>query len=143
MSHEIELTVSPPFKRRAAYAYEPEGQAIGVMQAQAEGKLVSRVSINSRFRVIVEEGLSWVVINDEKLLTLDCDLTLIPELALREITVISAPSQVRPDIAFGRQEHLVAAVLVGEKVFYRSPGFNLARFREQEAEIQKNGWPKL
>lgn len=132
MSHELD--------RKIAYAYNPEGQAIAVSKSQKTGRFLARGAWYAGIELKQEEGLSWITLlgHGTTLLAHDCNAAALEGVYLgTPITFIEDSTRLRPDIAFGRQQQVVAAVLVGEEVFYKSPGFNLERFVKQETRKRK------
>ena len=139
MSHEQKEYI--PVSNRLRFAYNPEAQQIAVQEAQARGLLyeVARQVLPSKISKIAEAGLEWYVMwrNGGKLLSDDCDELLLRELKLHEGRVYNLTFIVgdhRPDVCFGRPDRVIAAVLTKDnRVVYRSPGFNLEAYKQEQS----------
>lgn len=110
-------------------AYHLEGQAIAVQQAQEINRLRVSFSDFGGASVVKELGHKWVVLNEgAKLFAGDCDMDLVWQLNESEKSICYTSITgdfLRPDVFDGRYEYPVAAILVDNRILYRSPGFDL------------------
>lgn len=135
MSHE-QREFSP---NTAQIAYNLESQAIVVDQEQISG-ILNQENVwvwPSEIQKVKEAELEWyfIGITQLKLFSGDCDEEVIEELLMskkngnRLIVITGVDS--RPDVCFGRNERLVAAVLTdGKKIVYKSPDFDLETYMQ-------------
>ena len=119
------------------YAYDIEGHSIAISAAQAKGELVKTFYISGKITKHLEAGLDWYVLeggytfyagncNEELMQGLIHGQKLQTLHIMRSLTA-------RPDVFWGRNMVIIAAVLLQDRdrsVLYKSPGFNLEKWRE-------------
>jgi len=107
-------------------AYEPEGQAIAIYQAQRDDELISNFAMVLGKRRYKEEDLSWINIPGVgSFLEEDC-YPGIKHLKINQLVLKIHTNISRPDICFGREDHVIAAIFTKDnKLVYKSPGFDL------------------
>lgn len=108
-------------------AYNIEAHDIVIRQLQAQGQLIKRVIEYHGSKSVLELGLDWYVLQSHeiKLLAIDCNPDLISRLSVGKWLTMVFNNRNRPDIAFGRNERLIAAIFTTEgQLVYRSPGFD-------------------
>lgn len=113
-------------------SYEPEGHEIAIKEAQSRGDLTLRFWQYWGIRRKIELKLKWYIFRGGavSVLAIDCNPHRIKGLHKGDLLAeIYAPGS-RPDIAFGRPDYLVAAILNTEyEPVYKAPAFNLEEFR--------------
>jgi hypothetical protein len=126
-------------------AYEPEGQAIIVAQAQANKKLNVSVEFLYRIEEMEEMGLQWYILNyHTRLLASDCiDVAsnIVPD---GQVLGFVNAAQEAPAVAFGR-EYIspIAAIFIDGEPLYISPGFDKEPFLEENrAKLPYYGFHK-
>lgn len=138
MTYEL-IKFTPPDKdinRKVSpnLVYELERQAGAVIEAQNKGRLsLTYVAFKSINRV-EEGGQIWYIINSHiKLYSGDCDEEIIQKLVPDEFLIDIYGLDYRPDVSFGREEMVVAAILRREdsRALYKSPEFDLETYREK------------
>lgn len=134
---EMKIRNNHPF----LYAYDIEGQALAVSTSQAMNELMQYPLYSHYFGAIQkcrEANCGWYIFPTGMVLyDRDCDEDLMRSfifsdtLKRRPLHVIRTPTA-RPEVFWGRQMQIVAAVLLDdERVLYRSPGFNLEAYKKR------------
>ena len=147
MTHEILKANTYQFvkEERPKFAYDIEGQPIVVAQAQRHGLLRPRTVHFDRIETATEMELEWYGLDTREFpwrhtmsfLSNECNPRVIKRLVKgAPLTVVDCPYVygTRPDIAFGRQENIIAAVLAGRRVLYQSIGFDLQEWRASQTK---------
>lgn len=140
MSHEQRKFTRPNSDNRGGspqYAYELERQAGVIQQAQRSGRLFSKRFDLERIEQKDEAGQKWYVLQPRGnvLFSGDCDEEILSKLVLKKnvLTIIWGIER-RPDVTFGRQEQVIAAVLTKDnRVAYKSPGFDLEAYMQGQS----------
>lgn len=123
------------------YAYDIEGQALAARTIQEKGELMQHSSYSIYFDEIEkynEAGCDWYVLPTGMVLYAgDCNEDLMQTfihnrtLNLQRLHIIETLITM-PDVFWGKQRALVAAVLLDdERILYKSPGFNLEAYQKK------------
>ncbi len=134
------LLATDMLQEAAFFAYEPEGQAIAAHQLQFH-EIRFHTEVYESRSTYNELGLKWHWLRFVppldpcswvKILSIDTDQQLLRKLTRGQIVTVIDGGYSRPDIAFGRNEQIVAALLDSKRrPIYKSPGFDLESYFEQ------------
>lgn len=114
-------------------AYHLEGQAIAIAKAQQQGNLITTYEIFQGMEIVREMDCRWygLIRPDGQKITLladNCVEETLEQLRFGQQLTIIKLTEARPDVCFGNEWFPIAAVLLEEKVLYKSPGFDLEAY---------------
>lgn len=102
--------------------YDPEAQAIEVMNSQENGSLIRIHQVYAGHETVESCGLEWIQINDTLYLKQDCNIDAIEQLKKGEklSQIVDFNKYIR--LESGEISYPVAALLSEDKLIYKSRG---------------------